>query len=328
MRDKLEEFLFGKGRTEDHGPQAGADKEAKNQDQDRNESPLPATQPLPDPRPVNTGPQETEATPEATSPAAEPRLDVASRCHIGAVRERNEDACYTFVASSGGDDPLPQVGLFIVADGMGGHYDGHTASKTVSRMVAQYVMEKVYLPLLQQQNSGMQQPVQEVLQEAVARANAAIANDDPEKVMGTTLTAALILAGRLFLVHVGDSRAYLLEDAELTAVTRDHSLVQALQDSGQISAAEAASHPNRNLLYRALMGERLDQIDAFTRALPATGQLLLCSDGLWGPVPQQQIAAILRKKSSPQQKVDQLLEAALATGGDDNITAILVDFVV
>lgn len=323
MRDRLEELLFGKDRNEGREPQEQTDGEATNRNQEGNNTPLPATQPLQDPEVMDSEPAEGEQAPEV-----DPRLDVASRCHIGAVRQRNEDACYTFVSNFGGDDPLPQVGLFIVADGMGGHNDGHTASKTVSRMVAQYVMDKVYRPLLQQQNAGLQQPVQEVLQEAVAQANAAIANDDPQKVMGTTLTAALILAGRLFLVHVGDSRAYLLEEDRLSAVTRDHSLVQALQDSGQISAAEAAIHPDRNLLYRALMGDRLDQIDAFTRALPNRGQLLLCSDGLWGLVPEQQIASTLREDTSPQQKVDRLLDAALAAGGTDNITAVLVDFVV
>jgi protein phosphatase len=259
------------------------------------------------------------------------RLEVAQRCHVGRQRSRNEDSLFTFVSQSGGDQPLPPVGLFIVADGMGGHSDGHRASKIASRTVAGYVLDKIYRPLLQPERNGPQEPVQEVLVDAVVQANRAIADPDPKKVMGTTLTAALVLANRLFLVHAGDSRAYLWQEGELQAVTTDHTLVQALQDAGHLTPAEAATHPERNVLYRALMGDNpdaeiLEQVDIFTRTLPERGQLMLCSDGLWGLVPETEMSAILADSGSLQEKADQLLQAALQAGGHDNITVILVDF--
>lgn len=266
-----------------------------------------------------------ESTSGAVAPhgASEPRLDVASRCDIGALRKRNEDASFTFVAQSGGAEPLPLFGLFIVADGMGGYEEGHRASKVVSRVVAQHILQRIYWPLLREGPGAVQQPVQEVMEEAVSRANEALTPSAAESESGTTLTAALILGGRLFLVHVGDSRAYLLEDGELSLVTTDHSVVQALQDAGQLSEEEAAVHPNRNLLYRALMGEVLEPADVFTRSLPERGTLLLCSDGLWGLVPDAKIQSILNDDLPLQVKADRLLQEALDEGGNDNVTAIL-----
>lgn len=257
----------------------------------------------------------------------EPRLEFTSRCHVGKVRPRNEDACFSFLSQSGGTEPLPLFGLFIVADGMGGHNDGHRASKLVARTVAQHILERLYRSLLHEGHSAMQQPVQEAMEQAVMQANQALAGAETGKEMGTTLTAAIILGSRLFLVHIGDSRAYLLHDEKLSLVTTDHTFVQALQDAGQLTAEEAAIHPNRNLLYRALMGEPMEEpIDVFTRALPPHGTLMLCSDGLWGAVEETTIAAILNRPDDLQAKADRLLHEALNAGGDDNITVILVSF--
>ncbi len=263
----------------------------------------------------------------ASIPRVEPSLQVAQRTHVGAARQRNEDAVYTFVAqASGGFEPLPPFGLFIVADGMGGHYDGHKASKIVSRAVAQHVLKVLYLPLLRGDEGIARQPIQEVMEEAVQQANQAIQRPEPDKEMGTTLTAVLILGNRLFLVHVGDSRAYLFSEDRLGPVTTDHSIVQALQDAGQLTAEQAAEHPNRNLLYRALIGEELEQVDTFTQALPGSGLILMCSDGLWGLVSESEMAEILSQAISLQEKVDRLVEKALEAGGHDNITVVLVDF--
>jgi len=258
----------------------------------------------------------------------EQRLEVASRCHIGSVRPRNEDTSFIFVSQAGGSEPLPVFGLFIVADGMGGHNDGHRASKLVARTVAQHILDRLYRSLLQEGQSVMQQPVQETMEEAVLLANKALAGAESGKEMGTTLTAAVILGSRLFLVHIGDSRAYLLHESNLSLVTTDHTFVQALQDAGQLTAEEAAIHPNRNLLYRALMGEAMEEpVDVFTRSLPQNGSLMLCSDGLWGAVDEATIAAILNDDIVLQDKADRLLSAALEAGGSDNVTVILASFV-
>jgi PPM family protein phosphatase len=272
----------------------------------------------------------SKTIPQPEPEPGEPYLRSASRSHIWAVRGRNEDSCLTFSALTGGQEPLHPFGLYIVADGMGGHHAGHQASRMASRIVADQILTQTYLPLMRQMGEGRaaapSQPIQEVLLEAAAAANMALVNHEPDKDSGTTLTAALVFGRRLYLVHVGDSRAYLLHGEKFQLLTTDHSYVRRLQDVGQITAEEAAVHPNRNVLYRAVgQGPELE-IDTFTRSLPAEGKLLLCSDGLWGLVPDQVMQAILEGDKPLQAKADQLVELALQAGGHDNITAVLVEF--
>lgn len=253
-------------------------------------------------------------------------LDFAYRCHIGALRGRNEDACFVLQPLTGGQEPMPPFGLYIVADGMGGHHNGHVASRMVSRMVAGQVLERIYLPLVNESENGPE-PVQDVLHSAVQAANMAIFSPDPDKDMGTTLTMALVMGNRIFLTHVGDSRAYLLVDDELTQLTTDHTLVQRLQDAGQLTAEEAEKHPHRNVLYRAVgQGGELE-IDMARRPVPENGKLLLCSDGLWGLVPADVIKDTLQRADwSLDDMVEHLIQLALAAGGHDNITGVLIEF--
>ena len=254
------------------------------------------------------------------------QLTFAYRCHIGALRGRNEDACFVLQPRTGGQEPMPPFGLYVVADGMGGHHNGHVASRTVSRMVAGQVMERIYLPLVNETETGPE-PVQDVLHSAVQAANVAIFSPDPDKDMGTTLTTALVMGNRIFLTHVGDSRAYLLVDDELTQLTTDHTLVQRLQDAGQLTAEEAEKHPHRNVLYRAVgQGGELE-IDMFRRPVPEIGKLLLCSDGLWGLVPGAVIKETLQRADwSLDDMIEHLVQLALAAGGHDNITGVLIEF--
>jgi len=272
----------------------------------------------------------SRSIPKPEPDPTEPYLRSAQRCHIGAVRGRNEDSCLTFTAYTGGQEPLLPFGLYIVADGMGGHHAGHQASRMASRIVGERILTETYLPLIQQTRNGQaaapSQPIQEVLVDAVAAANMALRNHEPDKDSGTTLTAVLIFGRRLYLAHVGDSRAYLLVDNTLHLLTTDHSYVRRLQDVGQLTVEEAAIHPNRNVLYRAVgQGEELE-IDTFSRALPAQGKLLLCSDGLWGLVPDEVMQAIMEDARPLQAKADQLIDLGLQAGGHDNITAVLVEF--
>jgi protein phosphatase len=262
---------------------------------------------------------------EAEARIDEPTLFYVTRSEVGAVRERNQDTCVAFVSQAGGYDALPLFGLFIVADGMGGHLNGHLAGRTVSRSMADSIVQQVYLPLLREGRKALEQPLLDVMEEAAERANAALRQSGPGAEMGTTLTCALVLDQRLYLLHVGDSRAYLWHDDQLQLLTTDHSVAKALEEVGQLTAEEAACHPDRNLLYRALMGNDVD-VDAFTLPLPPAGQLLLCSDGLWGSVPQQEISQLLRENFALQDVVDRLVEKAMAAGGEDNITVVLVNF--
>jgi protein phosphatase len=256
-----------------------------------------------------------------------PVIRAFQRSNIGFVRTRNEDSSFIFTADTGGEEPLMPFGLYIVADGMGGHFAGHEASKSVSRLVAKQVMQRIYLPFLTDSGStGPGEPIQDVMLDAIQAANKTIHSPDPEKDSGTTLTAALIFGRRLYIAHVGDSRAYLFTNNTLTLVTTDHSYVRRLQEAGQLTEEEAASHPHRNMLYMAVgQGGQLD-VETFTQSLPKSGKLILCSDGLWGLVTEQMIKDVLSKKATMPEMVDELVDLALKAGGYDNITVILVDF--
>jgi serine/threonine protein phosphatase PrpC len=143
---------------------------------------------------------------------------------------------------------------------------------------------------------------------------------------GTTLTAVLLLGSLMTIGHVGDSRAYLFSNGHGEVLTRDHSLVKRLEELGQLTEAEAAVHPQRNVLYKAIgQGANLE-VDVLTHPVPKDGFLMLCSDGLWGVVAEEDIERIVWNSPHPQIACDELVRAANAAGGPDNITAILVYF--
>ena len=139
------------------------------------------------------------------------------------------------------------------------------------------------------------------------------------------MTAVLVLGNRMTVAHVGDSRAYaVFLDGRMQILTRDHSLVRRLEELGQITAEEASNHPQRHVLYRALgLGEPVEP-DVFTSQVPAPGYILVCSDGLWGVVPEADIFRMISTSPNLHQACLNLVEAANAAGGPDNITAILV----
>jgi len=259
------------------------------------------------------------------SSTTEPTLRAAVRCDVGA-RDRNEDSCLVFSSEAGGHFTMLPFGLYIVADGMGGHTNGHVASRIASRVAAHYILNKIYMPLLQTVGPPTQVPIQEVLLDAVQVANTAVFEHDPEVDSGTTLTIALVLGRRLHVAHVGDSRLYLQAEGKLEQISIDHSLVQRLQDVGTLTAEEATMYRYRNVLLRAVgQGEEVE-VDTYMRLLPNQGRLLLCSDGLCGFVSDDTIQHLLEQDDSLPQIVDNLYEAALAAQSNDNITAIVVDF--
>lgn len=284
-------------------------------------------------RPMNTLIEDavivTQAAPEFKQASTVPMLKAVQRCNVGNVRARNEDSTFVFTAEGGGQEPLMPFGLYIVADGMGGHHAGHKASKSVSRLVANRVFERIYLPLIQVEDTSNdvgQEPVSDVMLDAVQTANLSIHSDEPGKDSGTTLTAALVFGRRLYVAHVGDSRAYVLANGEFKQVTTDHSYVRRLQDAGQLTEEEAAVHPQRNMLYKAVgQGGQLD-IDTYTQTLPQSGKMVLCSDGLWGLVSDKEIQHILESDEPMSSKAETLVDLALQAGGYDNISVILVDF--
>ncbi len=260
-----------------------------------------------------------------TAPLASGVFNVGWITDIGQVRDHNEDGLFIFMAEQQSANAIPAFGLFVLADGMGGHQAGELASTLASRVVAEHLLAQVYLPLLRGDERLSTQPsLTELLTEAIAAANRAVHRDLPDS--GTTLTCGLILGQRLFIGHVGDSRAYLRRvTGENRLLTQDHSMVNKLVEIGQLTPAEAAVHPQRNMLYRAVgQGTALD-VDVLTLPLYAGDQLLLCSDGLWGEVPAVEMWRLIARAATPTEACVALKQTANEVGGKDNITAILIE---
>jgi protein phosphatase len=232
-------------------------------------------------------------------------LRFAAGSHKGMIREGNEDSGYAG----------PR--LLAIADGMGGQAAGEVASsEVISTIVA-----------LDDDIPGSD--ILTSLGTAVQRANdqlRAMVEEDPQlEGMGTTLTALLWTGQRLGLVHVGDSRAYLLRDGVLTQITQDHTWVQRLVDEGRITEEEATTHPQRSLLMRALGSGDHVEPDLSIREVRAGDRYLICSDGLSGVVSHQTMEDTLASYQGPQETVQELIQLALRGGGPDNITVIVAD---
>jgi len=272
------------------------------------------TQPLP------PEPEPAPAKVEALEPV---QLIVGCAQSIGRQRDHNEDALFTLTTTLTSADGSIPFGLYIVADGMGGHQFGEVASGIAIRVVASTVVRKLYTTLLNLQPSAPEQSLLEIMQEGSQEAHRAIARQAPGG--GTTLTAILIFGNQMTVTHVGDSRAYSIKPGgEMEMLTRDHTLVQRLVELGRISTDEAAVHPQKNVIIRALgQGEQYDP-DINTMQIPETGYLLLCSDGLWGVVPDEELYRLVYACSSPEEACKKMIDAANDAGGPDNITAILV----
>lgn len=242
-------------------------------------------------------------------PTGEVRMSLSLRfaagSHDGMIREHNEDSGYAG----------PR--LLAVADGMGGQAAGEVASSEVISTIVQLDEDIPGSDILTELGS------------AVQRANdqlRAMVEEDPQlEGMGTTLTALLWTGQRLGLVHVGDSRAYLLRDGQLSQITQDHTWVQKLVDEGRITEEEATTHPQRSLLMRALGSGDHVEPDLSIREVRAGDRYLLCSDGLSGVVSHQTMEETLGSYHGPHETVEELIQLALRGGGPDNITCIVAD---
>jgi serine/threonine protein phosphatase PrpC len=242
---------------------------------------------------------------------------------VGKQRDHNEDALFALTTMLSGDNAQIPFGLYMVADGMGGHQHGDIASGTAVRAMAGYILRKLYIPLLDVSQESPSQPLQEIMQNGLYEAHRAIPKYAPGG--GTTMTAVLIMGSQITIAHVGDSRAYAVyADGHMQVLTRDHSLVKRLEELGQITPDEAAQHPQRNVLYRALGQAEPFEPDITTFPLHHPGYLFICSDGLWGVVSERDIYRLIAANPIPEQACKKLVEAANAAGGPDNITAILV----
>ncbi len=226
--------------------------------------------------------------------------------HVGLVRKGNEDS-YLLNES---------LGLFVVADGMGGHEAGEVASKiavqTVERALSGAAAKQGALP------SAIRQANNEIYMQAQV--------DHGLHGMGTTITAVHCFADQVNIGHVGDSRAYLIRGGQATLLTRDHSLVNELLRCGQITEQEAENHPQKNIVTRALGTEPMVDVDILTPIIEPHDKLLLCTDGLSNLIKGEEMAKIIQAERSTSLALKALVQMALDRGGFDNITALLIEF--
>jgi len=232
-------------------------------------------------------------------------LRYAARSDVGLLREGNEDSAY----ASGR--------LLAVADGMGGHAHGEVASSVAIAAMAS--LDEA------QQGGDLLNAIEAAVRDANRKLHEMVGRDPSLKGMGTTLTAMLWQGTQVALVHVGDSRAYLLRRGELYQITHDHTLVQQLVDDGRITPEEAATHPQRSILLRALDGSGEVDPDLTLREAQVGDRYLLCSDGLSGVVSAETMHATLTNIDDPEEVVRQLIDLANRGGGPDNITCVLAD---
>ncbi len=234
-------------------------------------------------------------------------LRYAARSDVGLLREINEDSGYAG----------PR--LLVIADGVGGHAAGEVASSVAVGVLAGLDEDSPGGDLLER------------LAGAVHTANTHLRDmvgGDPELAgMGTTVTALLRAGGRFGLVHVGDSRGYLLRDGALQQITRDHTFVQSLLDEGRITAEEADHHPQKNVITNAVDGRDDIELDLSVRETRTGDRYLLCSDGLSNVVSEETLRDTLAAEASADVAVERLVDLALKGGGPDNITAIVADVV-
>lgn len=238
-------------------------------------------------------------------PSAQPgktaHASFGSRTDVGCIREHNEDSL------------IVAPPLYAVADGMGGHAAGEVASEIAVRTIADLAPSTVDT---------------EALAQAVVSSNYAVVNAARAKGragMGTTLTAAVIERERLAIAQVGDSRAYLLHAGAMQQLTRDHSLMADMIEAGELTEEEAKTHPQRSVITRALGSDPDTEPDLYELNVSAGDRLLLCSDGLSSMLDDDEICKTLQRIRDPQRCASTLVNQAIAAGGHDNVTVIVVD---
>jgi serine/threonine protein phosphatase PrpC len=264
---------------------------------------------------------------------------VITRTDPGIKRKHkpNEDSLFAAQGTREANSSPQQVGLFVVADGMGGHANGQDASRLAIQTIINYI-----LPKLVQNGEVTGNAFQQLLIDGVQCANQAVhqRNMEQRADMGTTMTAALIVApigvtyaeddtrpptAVGYIANVGDSRTYLYRQGRgLVKLTNDHSVVASLVEAGIIRPDDIYTHPKRNQIYRSLGEKPAVEVDSFVVALEVDDKLLLCSDGLWDMVRDPQIEEVLKHPVPPNMAGDALIQAALNGGGEDNISVIVV----
>ncbi|MGE5329048.1 MAG: Stp1/IreP family PP2C-type Ser/Thr phosphatase [Deltaproteobacteria bacterium] len=246
-------------------------------------------------------------------------LNVGACSDKGIIRQINEDSFYIPLETA--DDSIM---LFIVADGMGGHMAGEIASREAVDAVVWYINENY-----EKEARNVRSNLINLINESILYANKQIyeksLSDNNLNGMGTTFAIALIHNESLYIGHVGDSRIYLLRKNNLCQLTRDHSYVEELVSSGTITREEAANHPQKNIITRALGTEKIVEIDICVRKIYKNDTLLLCTDGLTNMVDEETIKTVLESTEVSKESAEKLVDLANQAGGTDNITVVVVN---
>lgn len=270
---------------------------------------------------VPTGPAVVVSTPGIRV------LTAGYASHVGMARALDEDSLCVFTLAGVYESVAdPTLGLFIVADGMGGHEGGEVASKLAVQRIAEQLIQRALLPRFAGKFQDQADDLPTLLRQAIIDANDEVydlaqtrAND-----MGCTLTMALVVDGTAFIANVGDSRTYMHRQGRLRQITTDHSLVASLVTTGVIQPEEIYTHPERNVIYRAIGIKATIEVDAFVEPLTPGDTLLVCCDGLWEAIRDEGIEDVLLTYPDPQAACVELVRQANLAGGEDNISVIVV----
>jgi len=250
------------------------------------------------------------------------QIVVGSGQSIGMQRDHNEDALYTLTGVLADGQVNESFGLFILADGMGGHRNGEIASGVTCRVIANFIMAELKTNILEDAHSYSPERFTEIIRKANDEAQTAVMKNAPGG--GTTVIIALIVGDSVTVSNVGDSRIYFIfPDGRMQKITRDHSLVQRLVDLKEITESEAEVHPQKNVLLRAIGQPDPYQADTQTMSFPPGARILLCSDGLWGVVDEHTIVEVVNSVHDPILACKTLVDAANRNGGPDNISVII-----
>lgn len=239
--------------------------------------------------------------------------------HIGKVRKNNEDYCKGEII----DTDYGSIGIFALADGMGGHKKGEVASKLAVENIICFLKEN----LLQSKNIKIDY-VDDIIKQAYNNVNSiihskSVSNEEYEG-MGTTLTTAILYKNNLYIANVGDSRCYLLSDNNFSQITKDHSVVQELIEANIITKDEAKNHPRRNHITRAMGTDELVIVDIFKTKINRGDKVLLATDGLTGFVDDEVIQDIVLKEEELNILTEELINTANDISGKDNVSVILL----
>jgi serine/threonine protein phosphatase PrpC len=268
----------------------------------------------------------TEPEEPAAPTPEEIRLLVGQRSDAGQVRKLDEDSLLVLTLAPTYESRTgPVLGLFAVADGMGGHEGGEIASRKALQVLATEVLRSIVLPELAKEPAP-EEILLAHLRQATAAANDAVYLDRQkrENDMGTTLTAMLVRDDKVFLAHVGDCRAYRWNATGLQQLTIDHSLVASLIARGQAEPEEIYTHPHRSVIYRCIGDRPVVEVDTDVLPLNPGDRLVVCCDGLWEMVRDEGIEDVMMQEADPQAACDLLVRHANMAGGEDNISVIVV----